>query len=307
MRTRHVFRGPAHRFVAAVLAVLAVGLLAVAGLGAETNYPLEITDYRDRSVTIQAAPSRIISLAPSVTETVFALGRSDRLVGRTDYDTYPAEVMEIESVGTLQTPNIEKIVSLRPDLVIAATHFTQEALRALEQAGVNVAIIQGGGSFESVYESIRDIGLILNASRRAEGIVADMRQTVREVQRAVRGEPRPRVYYVIGFGESGDYTAGGTTFIGQLIEMAGGNNIASDLEGWSYSLEKIVAGDPEVILCSQYYGIPEQIRNAHGYQDLDAIENGNLVPIDNNKIDRPGPRLAEGLKELAAAIHPELF
>ena len=111
----------------------------------------------------------------------------------------------------------------------------------------------------------------------------------------------------MGFGQGGDYTAGGNTFVGRLLEMAGGRNIAADLDGWAYSLEKVVAGDPDIVLVSEHYGMPEQLRSAQGYRELRAVQNGRVRPIDNDMIDRPGPRLAQGLRELAAAIHPELF
>ncbi len=291
-------------------AVAMFAAVTVAGLGAETSYPIEYTGTYDRTVTVESEPERVVSIAPSITEIMFAIDRDDRLVGRTSFCDYPPEALEVEEIGSLQEPNIEKIISLEPDLVIASTHFTRDAFELLEQAGVPVAIIddgQEGQSFEDVYDSIRDVGLLTNAQENAERVVEDMQATVREVEETVAGASRPRVYYVIGFGEGGDYTAGGDTFVGRLIEMAGGDNIASDVEGWSYSLERVIAADPDIVISSKYHGIPEQLEDAHGYRDLDAIREGRLRPIDNDKIDRPGPRLADGLRELAEAIHPERF
>ena len=123
----------------------------------------------------------------------------------------------------------------------------------------------------------------------------------------VKDVSRPRVYYVVGFGEAGDFTAGGDTFIGTIIEMAGGDNVAKDLQGWQYSLEKLIEQDPDIIICSKYYDAKAGIEQAQGYKDLRAVKEGRLLEIDNNLLDRQGPRLADGLEELAKLIHPELF
>jgi iron complex transport system substrate-binding protein len=293
--------------LAALVAVLAFGLLSVAGVAAQSDYPLQFTDSRDRTITLHSAPERIISLAPSVTETIFAIGAGERLVGRTEFCNYPPAAQEVPTVGNLQNPNVERMVSLQPNLVIASNHFTRQALGNLERAGITVAIVYGGESFEEVYRAIRNIGTLVDASKGAAEVVSDMQETVEMVTERVEGEPRPDVYYVIGFGETGDYTAGGNTFVGRMIEMAGGDNIASDLDGWAYSLERVVAGNPDIVICSEHWGVPEQLRQAHGYKELEAIREGRLRPVNNNMIDRPGPRLAQGLRELAAAIHPELF
>ena len=134
-----------------------------------------------------------------------------------------------------------------------------------------------------------------------------MKTTVNSVINAVKGKEKPSVYYVIGFGEYGDFTAGGDTFIHQIITMAGGNNIASDIEGWSFSLEMIVDSDPDILVCSKFWDSKESILITNGYKDLKAVQNGSLFEIDNNMLDRQGPRLAEGLKALAKIIHPDAF
>ncbi len=112
---------------------------------------------------------------------------------------------------------------------------------------------------------------------------------------------------MVGFGQWGDFTAGGDTFIGEMLDMAGADNIASDLEGWAYSLEKIVEADPEIMICSQHWGAKEGLESTDGYRELSAVVEGRLFAFDNDAVDRQGPRLATGLRALAAIIHPELF
>lgn len=273
----------------------------------ETSYPLTITDSFDREVTIESEPKRIISLAPAITEIVYALGKGDNLIARTDYCDYPEEVANIESIGEIMDPNIEKIVELEPDIAIASAHFQKETLEKLEEAGIKVVILYEEESFEGAYFVIEQVGKVINAQKEAEQIVADMKATVEEVVQKVEGRERPSVYYVVGFGEWGDYTAGGDTFIGQLIEMAGGKNAADDVEGWSYSLEKLIEKNPDHFICSKNDNHKEQLKVAEHYKDLDAIANDRILEIDKNKLERQGPRLAEGLREIAEYLHPDAF
>jgi len=273
----------------------------------ETSYPLTVIDSFGREVTIESEPMKIISLSPAVTEIVYALGRSDRLIARTDYCNYPQEVVEIESIGQIMDPNIERIVELEPDIAIAAAHFQMDTLKKLEEAGIKVVIVYGEDSFEGAYFAIEELGKILNAQGAASQIVADMKATVEEVTQKVAGRERPSVYYVVGFGEWGDYTAGRDTFIGKLLEMAGAKNAADDVEGWSYSLEKLIEKNPDYIICSKDDNHREQLKTAEGYKTLDAIVNDRILEIDKNKLERQGPRIAEGLREIAEYLHPDAF
>ncbi len=259
------------------------------------------------TVTLPGPAKRIVSVAPNVTETIFTLGKGSLLVGRTDYGNYPAAASSVQSIGSLMEPNIEKIVELEPDIVIASNHFKKESADKLEKLSIKVLVLTDDKTFEAVYTTIRDIAKITGAEQQGEAVITKMKCTVSGVENAVKNKPRPKVYYVVGFGEYGEYTAGGNTFIGQMISMAGGNNIASNLKGWAYSLEKIVAGDPDIIICSKYRNTKKKLVKANGYKDLRAVKEGKVYEIDNNLLDRQGPRLAEGLKQLAEIIHPEAF
>lgn len=268
---------------------------------------VSIKDSHGRLVTVKAYPERVVSLAPSITEIVFALGRGDLLVGRTDYCDYPAEVKDIESVGSLMQPNLEKIASLKPDVVIAASHVTKEAVAKLEELGIPVAVLDYPQSFEGTYEAIVEVGKLLGAEDEAEAVIDSIEQDVLDVMSAIGEGSRPRVYYVVSYGQYGDYTAGKGTFIDTLITMAGGVNVASDVEGWQYSAEKLLEKDPDIIIVSKYWDTKKGFMSTSPYNQLTAVKKGNVVEIDNNLVDRQGPRIGKGLKELARAIHPEAF
>jgi iron complex transport system substrate-binding protein len=273
----------------------------------EVSSAITVTDSYGRVVTLEKPAVRVVSVAPSMTETLFALGKGDILVGRTEYCDYPPEAQEISSIGTLTEPNVEVIAELTPDLVLASSHFTKEALETLETLGIAVVVMKEEENFEGVYRTIGVISRLIGAEEEGETLINAMQTTVEEVTSKVAGAERPSVYYVIGFGEWGDFTAGGDTFISQLIEMAGGTNVAADVMGWSYSLEKLIEADPDLVICSKHWGAKDGLISANGYKDLPAIIEGHLFEIDNNMIDRQGPRLADGLKALAMILHPDLF
>lgn len=272
-----------------------------------TIYPMKIKDSFDREVIIEKEPQRVVSIAPNITETVFALEDGAKLVGRTDYCDYPSAASEIESVGTLQEPSIEKIAELKPDLVIASTHFSKDTLTKLEELKIPTIVLYGEESFDGVYETISNLGEILNSNEKAESMIADMKKKVEDVKKAVEGKDEPSVYYVIGYGKTGDYTAGKDTFIGQLIEMAGAENAAADVTNWKYSLERLIERNPDIMVCPLVGGYKQGLESTNGYKDLDAIKNKKLYEIDDSLITRQGPRLADGLFELAKIIHPEAF
>ena len=271
------------------------------------NEVISVTDSYGRTITFEGPVQSIVSVAPSVTETVFALGKGDLLKGRTDYCDYPPEAASVQSIGSLMEPYIEKIAEINPDVVIASNHFKKESAEKLENLSIKVVVLNESKTFEGAYTTIRDIAKITGAQERAEDIISGMQKTVKEVEKAVAGKDKPTVYYAIGFGEYGDYTAGGDTFIGQMIEMAGGDNIAKNVKGWSFSLESIVEADPDIIIVSKYWDMKKNFVKAEGYKELTAVKEGRVYEIDANLLDRQGPRLAEGLKALSEIIHPESF
>lgn len=273
---------------------------------AETKYPFTIKDSNNNEVTIDKEPTKVISVAPNITETIFAIGAGNKLVGRTNYCDFPVEVKNIPSVGTLTAPNIEKIAELKPDIVVASTHFKPEVAKKLEELGIKVVVLYSQETYEGVYKTIGDMGKILNAQEQADKVVNDMKAKVQLVQDKVKGLNKPSLYYVVSYGKSQN-TAGKDTFIGKIIEMAGAKNAADDVTGWTYSLEKLVEKNPDLMVCSKANNAKKGIQAENGYKELKAVKEDKLFEIDNNLLDRQGPRLADGLYELAKIAHPEAF
>lgn len=270
-------------------------------------YPVTFTDGMGREVTIESEPMTIVTMAPSMTETIYALGLGDRLVGRTDYCNYPEAALSVESIGSLREPNLEAIIAINPDLILMSTHASEEVLAKLDEAGLKTAILTAQESFDGVYEIMTQTGTIFNALDQANEIVSAMQADVTTVLELVKEVDKKSVYYVVGFGEYGDYTATGDTFIHEMLEMAGGSNIATDGESWSYNLETIIEKDPEYIICSELFDTKGTLEQTEGYMELTAIKEGRLVEINQDLLSRQGPRLAEGLKAIAQLLHPELF
>lgn len=271
----------------------------------EVTYPVTITDSYGIEITLEKEPEKVISIAPNMTELVFALGKEQKLIGRTEYCDYPEAATKIESIGSMMKPDIEKVISLEPDVVFVSTHFDEENRKKLADLGIKVVGLYEEHEMTGVYTMIETLGTTLNAKETASTVVADMKAKVDDVTAKVANEKKPSVYYVVGFGEGGDYTASGNTFIGKMIEMAGGENIAKDVEGWSYSKESLVEADPEYIIIAS--GLKEQFMETEGYKDLTAVKEGRVYGIDENLLNRQGNRNADALIELAKIIHPEVF
>lgn len=271
----------------------------------QTIYPCTVTSADGTEVTLEAEPEKIVSISPTLTEMVYTLDAGDKLVGRSDYCDYPAEVYEVESVGNLQTADLEKIVSLDPDLVLVSDMADDDFLQKLTSLGIPVLFVDEVTELEQIYDVMNMMGLVLNCNEKAASCVEEMKTTIAEVQEKIEGLEAPSVYYVVGYGEYGDYTAGGDTFAGEILSIAGGDNIAKDISGWSITLEEIIESDPSIIIMPEYY--KEDFVNASHYCDLTAVKEGHVYTIDNNMIDRQGYRNAEAIRTLAEIFHPEAF
>lgn len=269
-----------------------------------TTYPITVKDDAGRDVTIAAEPKRVVSYAPSNTELMFALGKGSLLVGRTDYDDYPAEAAKVESIGGILKPDYEKIVSLKPDLILMTSGSVEVRDRLQTEFKIPVFVLDPQ-DFAGVYAGIKTLGVVVNAQPAAEQIVADMQQAVKNVQADVaKAATKPTVFYEVWHDPL--MTAGRKTFIDEVITLAGGVNAAADVEGWpEYSLEKLQATNPDFILTSVDQ-VPV-VKNRQGWAGFKAVQEGRVIGVaDQNLLVRPGPRLVQGLKWLAGQIHPEL-
>ena len=266
---------------------------------------ITLRDQADRTVTLPQLPRRIISLAPSTTESLFALGVGDRVIGVTTACNYPPEAQEREKVGGFQL-SIERVISLNPDLVIAVADLQAGAIETLEGAGEPLLVIDPD-TFDKLYESILIMGRATGAEERAESIVGEMkavRQRIREAAARIPEGQRPRVFIEIG--DQPLRTAGPGTFVSQIVEDAGGRNIAEDVRSdWgTFSYEAVIARDPEVII-STIPGDVEGILQREGWSTVSAIKSGRVYAIDPDLAVRPGPRLKDGLEAVFEVLHPE--
>ena len=263
----------------------------------------EYTDDYQNTVTVPSDPKRIVSLSPAVTEIIFALGRGDLLVGRTDFCQYPPEAAQIESIGGISNLNVEKILALNPDLVISGSMIPQKSAEHLMSLGVPLVCVIEKNRFDGLYENITKIGQLTDRTRTAYGLVDQLKREIADDQAQYSHQSdtnRPSVYYVVGFGASGNFTAGGDTFINDLIAMAGGRNIAAGVKGWSYSLEALMSENPDYIIIRREDSA--SFCNTKPYNRLDAVKQGRVVAIESATIDLQIPRNIDCIKQLREAF-----
>jgi len=297
--------------VAAALAVLLGGCVCPAqapATGVPTSGPISVEDGVGNVITLESEVQRIISLAPNHTEILYALGLGDRVVGVTEYCNYPPEAAVKPKVGDFITIDLEQVVGLEPDLVLATTMHMAETVPALQERGIVVFVLDPQ-SVVAVLESIQKIGQLTGREDEAEALVADMQARIAAVQEKVQGAPRPKVFWELG---PELFTAGPGSFVNDLITLAGGENVAADADSpWpQLSVEAIILKDPDVIVLADHnYGqTVEMVKERPGWEDIRAVREGNVIEIaDDDIVSRPGPRLVEGLEFLARAFHPDLF
>ncbi|MGL4656459.1 MAG: ABC transporter substrate-binding protein [Sarcina sp.] len=271
---------------------------------------VEITDSSDHTVKITEKPQKIVSLSPSITEIVAALGGESRLIGRTDYCDYPEEIKDSVAVGGTMDPTLEKIVELDPDLVIASTHTSKEVVEKLRELKIPTVFLNEQENFDGTFSAIMETGRMIGEVDKANEIIKEMSAKREKVQAAVnnhiKGGERKTVYFTNSFGENGDFAAGGDTFISEILELAGGVNIAKDVKGWQYSKEKLIEKDPDIIIVPSGRDLKKQLSELEGYKDLTAVKNGQVFEIDENMISRQGPRVDEALEDVAKIINPDM-
>jgi iron complex transport system substrate-binding protein len=256
-------------------------------------------------VAINETPQRIVSLAPSNTEILFALGLGDKVVGVTDWCDYPPEALENEKVGSYDTPDIEKIVALTPDLILVAYGTTMDVINNLIGLGLTVFGIKTT-DLDDVLNDIKTIGEITDKEVEAQALTSEMENRIQAVTNQTEElEERPRVFYIVWYDPL--WTAGSETFIHELIEKGGGVNICQNITGYTtISIEEVVARNPEVIITSEWSF--EWARNETGpLASTNASQSGRIYTCDDDLVQRPAPRLVKGLEWFAHFIHPEIF
>jgi iron complex transport system substrate-binding protein len=290
-------------FLAALLSLALV--LTACSPGEQTPVINYVFDDLGRLVAINGTPQRIVSLAPSNTEILFALGLGDKVVGVTDWCNYPPEALEKEKVGGYATPDIEKIVALNPDLILVAYGTPMDVINSLVGLGLTVFGIKTT-DLADLLNDIRRVGEITDKEVEAQALTSAMASRIEAVTNVTSElEERPKVFYLI----SQDlWTAGSGTFIHELIEKAGGVNICQNITGYTMiSIEEVIARDPEIITTSSWPGVYEWAMNSTELEVTAARQSGSVYTCDDDLVQRPGPRLVEGLEWFAHFIHPEIF
>jgi len=279
---------------------------------------MTIVDARGQRVTIAQRPTRIISLAPSVTETLFAIGAGDRVIADTTYCDYPPEAKALPKVGGYVDPHTEKIVAMKPDLVLGAKGNARDVLDHLSQLGMPVVTV-APESLEDVENAIRQIGRVIGEAQAAERLAsrcAERRHAVRHRMQALADGARPRTLLL--FSPDSLFSAGPGSHLGEMIRLAGGVNVAKNAKTpWpELSLETVVTANPEVIILLSGRGMARSLTPDialkrfsadRRWREMAAVKTGRVAVLDDDTITLPGPRLIDGLEALAAAIHPELF
>lgn len=276
--------------------------------------PQEFTDSLDREIVVDTPPLRIVSLAPSVTESLFAIGAGDLVVGRTEYCDFPAEVESLPTIGGFAASSIsvETILDLEPELVIGGSTYQAEVIDALESAGINAFIIQPA-SVEEIFDSLQLLGMVTDRQEGADILVEDMQSridAVAEIVSTIPEEERLTVFFEVWHEPLMTTTL--QTFLGELIQIAGGVNIFADIEEDypAVSAEQILEADPDVILGPSSHGdqlTVEVISSREGWGDLTSVQNEAIYLIDGNMISRSGPRIAEALETIAEILYPGYF
>lgn len=275
----------------------------------QVSFPVTLKDMLGREVTLEKKPVRLVSLAPSNTETLFAIGLGDSLVGVTQYCDFPDEAKSKPKIGGFSTADVEKIVALSPDLVMATRIHEKEVVPALERVGLKVFALHPK-TVDEVLDSIMLTGRITGQVSAAEKLVGELRARIKAVTSRTEKLPvdkRPRVLYVNWTDPI--KTAGKDTFADDLINKAGGVNVAGDLSGFSnISLESIVTRNPQVIIVS---GMGETRKRTYSFVMSEARLGGvearvrnQVYEIDSPIIERAGPRLVQGLEQVAKYLHP---
>jgi len=294
-----------------LLPLLSIVIIAVACAPAEATPPGAIVDDLGRSVDIEKIPQRIVSLAPSNTEILIALGLGEKVVGVTEHCNYPPEAVEKEKVGGYATPDIEKIITLQPDLLLASSIHAKELIPALEETGLTVFALEPK-SIGGILEDIRMAGEIAGREEKASELVTQMENRIEAITDKTKNpEERPRVLYVTW--QDPLWSVGSGTIIDELIETAGGVNIFQDITGHKVvDIELVIARNPEVIIACTGHGEAEDkpfewAKAEPRLEVTEARKNSRVYQIDADLVNRAGPRVVESLEKLAHFIHPEIF
>lgn len=278
----------------------------------ESAFPITLKDATDKEVTIKEKPEKIVSIMPSNTEIAFALGIGDEIVGVSDNDNYPKEVADKEKVGGMEL-NIEKIISLKPDLILAhesGMGSFDAGLNQLRDAGITVLVVNDATNFEETYESIGMIAKATGTKEEAEKIISDMKDKIKVIEEKAASIKDVKKVFMEISPEPEIYAAGKNTFMDEILQIINAKNAVTE-EGWpKMDQEAIISTNPDVILTTygDYTDDPiGHVLSRKGWEEVNAIKNKQVVDVNPDLVSRPGPRLVEGVEEVAKAVYPDVF
>jgi iron complex transport system substrate-binding protein len=296
-----------------ILTILAM-LLAGCASTASAPKAISLTDGLGRSVTLDQPAQRIVSLAPSATEILFAVGAGDQVIGRDSFSNYPESVKDLQDVGgSMGDYSMETIASLNPDLVVATEINTPEQIKALEDLGLTVYYIKNPVQLDGLYPILETVGTLSGHEKEAKELVKTLTARVAKVTKTIaKAKDKPIVFYEMdGSDPAKPWTTGPNTFMDQMIQMAGGVNVGASMkDAWAQiSLEELLVQDPNLILLGDAaYGMTaEQVATRAGWETLSAVKSNAIYTFNDDMASRPGPRMVDGLEALAKLIHPELY
>jgi len=278
----------------------------------EASAVISLTDGLGRTISLENPAARIVSMAPSNTEILFVLGAGKTLVGRDEFSDYPEEAVDVPSVGGgFGEYNMEAIVALQPDLVLAGGINTPEQVQAMEDLGLTVFLISNPLDFDGLYSNLEMVGTLTGHEGEADELVNSLHSRVGTITEKLAGAPSRRVFFEVdGTDPTAPWTTGAGTFQDYLIRMAGGVNVVT-FDGWGQvNLEDLIASDPEVIFYSAAPYIPTSVESLEarpGWNVISAVRRNAVFAIDTDLTDLPGPRLVDGFEAFCRGLHPELF
>ncbi len=268
-------------------------------------------DGLNRMVTLHGTPKRIVSLAPSYTEILFALGAGAQVVGRDEFSDYPAEAKSIPSIGgSMGKYNFEQIAALQPDLVLASQLNTPEQVKTLEDLKITVYYLTNPFDLDGLYANLKTVGGLVGKSDAAHALADALQKRVQAVvDAASKQTTKIKVFYELDATDPAKpWTAGPGSYIDTMLKLIGGQNVAAGLKSdyAQISQEDLVAGNPDIILLGDgAYGVtPAQVAARPGWSGISAVKNNRIFTFDDNLVSRPGPRLVDGLEMLYKILHP---
>jgi iron complex transport system substrate-binding protein len=295
--------------VALIAALTSLTLCCAGVASARSAFPVTVRDALGNTVTVRAEPRRIVSLAPAMTEVMFALGLDKRIVGVTEYCDYPPAARVKPKIGGIVNPSVERILAQQPDLVIGMRLNPKPVLRSLARAGVPTFAAEPR-SIEDVLATISTVGALTGAAGAARNLTREMRARLQAVQKMLQGRPRPTVALL--YSDNPLWIAGAATFPDHVIRLAGGRNAAADIKGYKqYNVETLLARNPDVIFLTSMKGGNDaahvrEFARRPSMRALSAVKRNRVYVIDADLVDRAGPRIVDGVAEMAAKLHPEM-